>query len=255
VSIVRGPRPESGWYALDRRISEDARLSWAARGVLVFLLGKPDNWRISVEHLRKQTAGARVSTGRDGIYALLKELQGAGYLRVEQARSESGTLGPVDYFVSEVPSPLPDQPDAARPLPARPLPAGTTVDKTEGATKTDVTDAPASPAGGALALIPLHGLPGYRFEEFWRAYPEKKGKADARKKWIARKLDPLADRIIAHVGLMLAEDAQWRRGFIPHGSTYINGSRWEDEPSRAGEEGAQGESSMKAALRGLGALS
>ena len=35
MSVVRGPRPESNWYALDKRISEDTRLTWAARGLLV----------------------------------------------------------------------------------------------------------------------------------------------------------------------------------------------------------------------------
>lgn len=38
MSIIRGPRPESNWYALDKRIIEDTRLTWAARGLLVFLL-------------------------------------------------------------------------------------------------------------------------------------------------------------------------------------------------------------------------
>src|SRR5690606_7164994 len=99
VSIVRSPRPEAGWYALDKRISEDSRLSWAARGMLVFLLGKPDNWRVSVEHLRKQTEGARIRTGRDGVYALLGELQSAGYVEAVQARREDGTLGPMEYQV------------------------------------------------------------------------------------------------------------------------------------------------------------
>src|SRR5690606_34299714 len=27
-------------------------------------------------------------------------------------------------------------------------------------------------------------------------------------------------------------DDDWRRGWIPHGSTYINGKRWEDEPKK-----------------------
>ena len=75
MSIIRGARPESGWYTLDKRISEDGRLSWAARGLLIFLLGKPDHWRVSVGHLRKQTEAARIRTGRDGVYALLQELQ------------------------------------------------------------------------------------------------------------------------------------------------------------------------------------
>lgn len=136
MSIVRGERPESGWYALDKRISEDSRLSWVARGVLVFLLGKPDHWKVSVEHLRRQTEGARIRTGRDGIYAVLAELQACGYLTATQARHDDGTLGPIEYLVREAP-PLPAQPDTAGPLPAQPDTAKPTLVKTDNPARTD----------------------------------------------------------------------------------------------------------------------
>lgn len=67
-----------------------------------------------------------------------------------------------------------------------------------------------------------------RFEEFWAVYPVKKGKAAAEAKWKARKLDAIADRIIADVKLRATSDRQWLEGFIPHGSTYVNGKGWED---------------------------
>lgn len=77
---------------------------------------------------------------------------------------------------------------------------------------------------------------GSRFAEFWSVYPVKKGRADAEAKWKARKLDAIADTIIADVKRRLAEDRQWRDGYIPHGSTYVNGRGWEDaiEPGRTG---------------------
>lgn len=136
MSIIRGPRPESNWYQLDKRISEDARLSWAARGLLVYLLGKPDNWRVSVEHLRKQTEGARIRSGRDAVYALLSELKGAGYIETRQ-QHRGGRLGPVDYVVRE----LPDNPEAVQ-LPAqqdtvRQEAANPTLTKIERAPRTD----------------------------------------------------------------------------------------------------------------------
>lgn len=71
-----------------------------------------------------------------------------------------------------------------------------------------------------------------RFAEFWAAYPVKKGRADALKKWKVKGCDAIADQIIGHVRRMEAEDDQWRRGFIPHGSTYVNGEGWNDEPFR-----------------------
>lgn len=73
-----------------------------------------------------------------------------------------------------------------------------------------------------------------RFDEFWAAYPVKKGRKDAEAKWKARGLDAIADRIIADVCARLTGDRQWLDGFIPHGSTYVNGAGWEDaiEPPR-----------------------
>lgn len=68
------------------------------------------------------------------------------------------------------------------------------------------------------------------FERFWSAYPNKKGKKDAERHWRREGCDHVADDLIAHVRLMQAQDDDWRRGFAPMGSTYLNGRRWEDVP-------------------------
>ena len=124
--IVRAPRPDANFYVLDKKISEDRRLSWAARGMLIFLLGKPDNWEVSVANLINETSEASKHTGRDGVYSILQELMSAGYVVRVQARTDAGTLAGVQYLVGETPrephtdSPLPAQPDTAQPLPANP---------------------------------------------------------------------------------------------------------------------------------------
>lgn len=116
--IVRAPRPDGNFYILDKRISEDPRLSWAARGLLIFLLGKPDNWRVSPAALVNEVAGTAKPTGRDGTYALLNELIEAGYVERRQERRDSGVVGPANYYVRE--QPLPPLPDTAEPRPADP---------------------------------------------------------------------------------------------------------------------------------------
>jgi hypothetical protein len=117
--IIRAPRPESNFYILSRDISEDGRLSWAARGLLIFLLGKPDHWRVSVPALINETRGAVKHTGRDGVYALLTELMNAGYVQRLQERGANGLHAEVRYVVSE--APLPDKTEAdGQPLPAQP---------------------------------------------------------------------------------------------------------------------------------------
>ncbi len=139
MSIIRARRPDSNFYLLNKRTSEDTRLSWGARGLLVYLLGKPDHWKVSVAHLRKETAQSAKPTGRDGIYAMLEELIAAGYVQREQGRCEGGRLQEVDYLVSESPigrsSPqvelLPESPLPAEPYPVEPYPANPTLVSTE----------------------------------------------------------------------------------------------------------------------------
>ena len=72
-----------------------------------------------------------------------------------------------------------------------------------------------------------------RFPDFWDAYPNKKGKQEAEKRWRKDKLDERADEIIAHVKTMTAKDDGWQRGYVPMGSTYLNQARWTDVPKSA----------------------
>jgi len=68
-----------------------------------------------------------------------------------------------------------------------------------------------------------------RFEEWWKGYPTKVKKKEARKKWKAKRLSEKADMLIADVANRVANDDQWMRGFVPHPTTYLNGERWNDE--------------------------
>lgn len=72
-----------------------------------------------------------------------------------------------------------------------------------------------------------------RFEEFWAAYPNKKGRAPAHKAWKSRGLDAQADQIIADVRARIVGDGDWLRGYIPHGSTYVSKSGWLDAITQA----------------------
>jgi hypothetical protein len=135
MAIRRAPRPDSNFYHLDKTISEDNRLSWAARGVLVFLLGKPDDWEVSVAHLIKQTSKTARHSGRDAILGLLAELEAAGYVSKQPKRSDGqppedgkkkikrGAFCGIDYLVSEngAPSPISPRPDLTAPVQQAPV--------------------------------------------------------------------------------------------------------------------------------------
>ena len=81
------------------------------------------------------------------------------------------------------------------------------------------------------------------FETFWRAYPRKTAKGEARKAWA--KLDPvggLLDTIMAAVEAQ-KNSRQWLADggrFIPHASTWLNQARWEDEVVDNGKQCGDG---------------
>lgn len=168
MSIIRAPRPEGNFYLLSKTISEDRRLSWGARGVLVFLLGKPDHWKVSPAHLRGETADSAKPTGRDGIYGLLDELISAGYVRREQPRTESGVLGEVTYLVSE--SPLPDSPYPAGPHTANPTLVS--IEGKQGLKDPVSTENPSGGKGKVQKFDPLTAKPSNASDQAWADFCE-----------------------------------------------------------------------------------
>lgn len=84
VNIVRGPR-RHGFVIVPNKALEDARLSFRARGVLAYLLSRPDGWQTDSERL---ALGA--SEGRDAIRTALTELDRAGYLTRTKRQDAGG---------------------------------------------------------------------------------------------------------------------------------------------------------------------
>jgi len=93
--IVRSKQKSRGFYMLENSLANDPGISWAAKGMLVFLLAKPDEWRVCVEALVNFTLPATPkNVGKDGVYSIIKELVAAGYMTKHKHRD--GTL---DYMV------------------------------------------------------------------------------------------------------------------------------------------------------------
>ena len=111
-------RKHSGSFAVVPNITaNDSQLSIDALGLLVFLLSKPNDWQVNVANLRK-----RFEIGRDRVYAILKQLETAGYVRKSQSKkSKSNQFCTVEYIVfdtqeaaksDEIDEPLPENTDA-----------------------------------------------------------------------------------------------------------------------------------------------
>jgi len=96
--IIRVPH-HADYAVISNRALSDKRLSWKARGVLAYLLTKPDGWEVMVAEL----IGASPD-GRRVIDSALDELETCGYLvRPDQAKDETGRFSAVSIEVWEEP--------------------------------------------------------------------------------------------------------------------------------------------------------
>jgi hypothetical protein len=73
---------------------------------------------------------------------------------------------------------------------------------------------------------------GQGFEDFWKAYPKKVGKQEAKKAWERQNGNrPKLDTIVAKI-TELRKSSQWLKDngqFIPHPATWLNRGGWDDE--------------------------
>ena len=66
------------------------------------------------------------------------------------------------------------------------------------------------------------------FDDFWLLYPRRVARKDAVKAWARLSDEQQVDALIACVAWMYV----WKQKdpeYLPHGSTWLNGWRWEDE--------------------------
>lgn len=68
------------------------------------------------------------------------------------------------------------------------------------------------------------------FDDFWKLYPKKVGKAQAEKAWNKLKVDePLFEAMKKAIECQ-KRSKQWKdKQYIPYPATWLNGRRWEDE--------------------------
>ena len=89
--------PNNPYVMIDKRISEDSRLSWKAKGIMLYLLSRPNDWAINLVDVEKQS-----TDGRDSVQSGVNELIALGYLERLQNR-KGGKFGGVEYIVHEEP--------------------------------------------------------------------------------------------------------------------------------------------------------
>ena len=97
MCIIRVSKKANGKFAqVDNRYLQSPLLSLKAKGLLTYLLSKPDNWNIRLSELQKNNAD-----GRDAIRSTFKELEKYGYMKRVVTRDKLGKFH-TDYTVYEV---------------------------------------------------------------------------------------------------------------------------------------------------------
>jgi len=73
------------YTSIDRGTLNDKRLSYRARGILAYLLDKPDDWKTNADAI-----AAAGREGREAVRRALGELEALGYLERRKWRGKSG---------------------------------------------------------------------------------------------------------------------------------------------------------------------
>jgi hypothetical protein len=88
---------DNPFVMIDRRPIENCALSWKAKGILAYLLSRPDDWIIRFRDLvNRSTDGAHM------VRAAMSELKKAGHIKVTTER-EGGRITRWVYQVYEIP--------------------------------------------------------------------------------------------------------------------------------------------------------
>ena len=86
MSIVRVNKEDKYFSASNEPFNDD-RLLWETRGLIGYLLSKPNHWTIRMDDLLKRGPG-----GRDKVRKMLKDAQIHGYLNRQRIAKADGTF-------------------------------------------------------------------------------------------------------------------------------------------------------------------
>jgi len=82
---------KENFTSIHNKLINDSRISLKAKGIMLYMLSKPENWKYNPKEIAKNS-----KDGLDSVYSGTKELIEAGY--ISRTRHSDGT---VDYFVFE----------------------------------------------------------------------------------------------------------------------------------------------------------
>lgn len=107
--IRRGAIAADRFTQISNALFRDIRISLKAKGLFGLLSTHRDGYGVTAAGLTRQT-----KEGISAIEAGLRELERYGYLERERERREDGTLGAVEYFITDAPAENPQNDENPR---------------------------------------------------------------------------------------------------------------------------------------------
>ena len=102
MSIVRLNKKRNPYVSVDKTPFQDTSLTWQEKGVMAYLLTKPDNWTVMMKDLERQTPDVK-GQGREALQRILKNLEKAGYILRRREKNDKGQFKKWDTIVFETP--------------------------------------------------------------------------------------------------------------------------------------------------------
>ena len=175
MAIVRIPKVNNYTIMSNHHLT-DPNLSLKAKGLMSYMLSRPDNWDFTIEGLARQNM-----EGADAIARIIRELEARGYVIRSRTRNKAGKFTDMEYSILECPrdmadvqtitaenAPMPahDEPIPDHPIPNSPLPENPIVDIPN-------TDAPFPENAGQINTEPLNTeIPKTEREKTERSNPD-----------------------------------------------------------------------------------
>lgn len=221
--IIRVQKRDNPYAVIDKIPLNDNRLSFKAKGILSYLLSKPNNWKPSIEELSK---ASKDST--DAVRTGLKELEKFGYMVRKRLHGDDGKIIGWEHLVYETPQralpeeekPVMENPQLEKPHMGEPHVENPTLISNELISNDLVSNElnNVAPDGAGLFAPAENDETGAQpdedldsgkagkgkeysadFKTFWKFYPRKKEKGKAWRVWRTRMREkvPASDMIMA----------------------------------------------------------
>lgn len=230
MAIIRSKRNRN-FSIIGNDLIGNSSLSFKARGLLIYMLSRPDDWKFYTTELAKRSSKEGISA----IRTALEEIEKAGYLIRKKKRKDNGKFDGSDWKLVDIPtfSPQVDYPHADKPCSDNPMSDNHTLLRTN-TTKNSLNkelkeDICASKNAHKLSVSDLEK----EFEDIWKRYPNKKGKQKAfshYKAWRKKSAKNTPEAMNHKLDLYLKYIKQRNISpeYIMYGSTWFNG-RFDDD--------------------------